>query len=240
MQWFESWFDTPYYHLLYGKRNEEEAAFFIDNLLHHLNLPQGARCWDLNCGKGRHALHLNKKGYDVVGTDLSAMSIGYARQFENDSLRFYKHDMRNLFYANYFNAVFNLFTSFGYFRNRYEDEKVFQAVFNALRPGGSFILDFFNPVRVLNCLNELEEKIIGDVVFQLRRKIDNNTIVKEITVVDKAETHHFREEVKIFTQAELVLLGEEAGLRLDTCFGDYSLQPFNSESSDRLILIFAK
>lgn len=240
MQWFESWFNTPYYHLLYGKRNEEEAAFFLDNLLAYLDLPKHARCWDLNCGKGRHAVYLNKKGYDVTGTDLSPESIAFAHKFENDSLRFYTHDMRNLFYANYFHAVFNLFTSFGYFRNRYEDEKVFQSVFNALKPGGYFILDFFNPVQVLKCLKEVDEKVIDDVVFDIRKKIENNAIVKEITVRDKGETHQYKEEVKIFTHAELALLGENAGLKLDNSFGNYSLDPFDAERSDRLILIFTK
>jgi SAM-dependent methyltransferase len=240
MQWFESWFDTPYYHLLYGKRNEGEAAFFLDNLLKHLELPLGSRCWDLNCGKGRHSVYLNKKGYDVIGTDLSEQSITYARQFENDHLHFYRHDMRNLFYANYFHAVFNLFTSFGYFRNRFEDEKVFQSVFNSLKPGGIFVLDFFNAARVLHCLKELDEKIVGDVTFRTRKKIENNTIIKEITVIDKGVTHEFKEEVKIFTESQLVLLGEEAGLRIKSTFGNYSLQPFDTENSDRLILIFEK
>lgn len=240
MQWFECWFDTHYYHLLYGKRNEEEAAFFLDNLLKHLQLAPGAHCWDLNCGKGRHSVYLNKKGYDVIGTDLSQQSITYAKQFENDHLHFYKHDMRNLFYANYFHAVFNLFTSFGYFRNRFEDEKVFQSVFNSLKPGGVFVLDFFNPARVLTCMKELEEKTVGDVTFRTRKKIEDNTIIKEITVIDKGKTCEFREEVKIFTESQLVLLGEEAGLRMKNAFGDYSLRPLDTEKSDRLILIFEK
>ncbi len=240
MQWFECWFDTPYYHLLYGKRNEEEAAFFLDNLLAHLKLEPGARCWDLNCGKGRHSVYLNKKGFDVTGTDLSSESIAFAKNSENPTLHFYKHDMRSLFYMNYFNAVFNLFTSFGYFRNRYEDEKVFQSVYNSLKPGGFFVLDFFNAVRVMNCMKDLEEKVVGDITFQTRKKIENNTIIKEIKVLDKGKETHFREEVKIYTAAELVLLGEEAGLKLQNTFGDYALKPFHADGSERLILIFAK
>lgn len=240
MQWFEQWFDTPYYHLLYGKRNEEEAAFFLDNLLAHLNLPVNARCWDLNCGKGRHSVYLNKKGFEVTGTDLSSESIAYAKQFENPALHFYKHDMRSLFYMNYFNAVFNLFTSFGYFRNRYEDEKVFQSVFNSLKTGGVFVIDFFNAARVMNCITDLEEKTIGDITFQTRKKIENNTIIKEIKVIDGEKVRDFKEEVKIFTEAELMLLGEEAGLRLKNAFGDHALTPFNVEQSERLILIFEK
>ncbi|MGZ3863060.1 MAG: class I SAM-dependent methyltransferase [Bacteroidia bacterium] len=240
MQWFESWFDSPYYHLLYGKRDEKEAGFFIDNLLKKLNLPSKARCWDLNCGKGRHSVFLNKKGYEVIGTDLSEESIKYALQFENEHLHFYRHDMRNLFYANYFDAVFNLFTSFGYFRNKFEDEKVFQSVYNALKPGGTFVLDFFNAAQVLTCLRELEEKNINGVTFTLKKKIENNTIIKEITVNDNGKISLFKEEVKIFTHAELVLLGEQAGLTFKNTFGNYNLDTFVQDKSERLILIFEK
>jgi SAM-dependent methyltransferase len=240
MQWFEDWFNTPYYHLLYGKRDEKEAAFFLDNLLAHLKLPAHARCWDLNCGKGRHSVYLNKKGYEVIGTDLSEESIEYAQEYENESLHFYRHDMRNLFYANYFDAVFNLFTSFGYFRYRHEDEKVFRSVFNALKPGGLFVLDFFNAACVLGCLKELEEKTVDNVTFQLKKKIEDNVITKEITVIDRGESHHYKEEVKIFTETEFVLLAEDTGLQLKSTFGNYKLDPFDVASSERLILIFEK
>ena len=59
INWFESWFDTPYYHILYKERNEEEAQLLIDNLTQYLNLPDDAKILDLACGKGRHAIYLN-------------------------------------------------------------------------------------------------------------------------------------------------------------------------------------
>src|SRR6201997_966109 len=185
MQWYENWFNTSYYHILYGNRNYEEAAFFLDNLLKHLSLPPKSRCWDLNCGKGRHSLYLHKKGYDVIGTDLSEQSIKEAQQAETDDLHFYKHDMRNLFYANYFDAVFNLFTSFGYFKNKHEDEKVFLSVYNSLKSGGTFALDFLNAARVIESSTCNEEKLINGVSFFITKKIVNNFIVKEIKIKDK-------------------------------------------------------
>ena len=135
MQWFENWFNTPYYHLLYGNRNYEEAAFFVDNLLQHIDLPKHARCWDLNCGKGRHSVYLHKKGYEVIGTDLSEQSIQEAKHNESESLHFYKHDMRNLFYANYFDVVFNLFTSFGYFKSKVTGVPVVSGAFKVMLIG---------------------------------------------------------------------------------------------------------
>jgi len=51
--WYASWFDTPYYHILYKDRDYDEAQAFMDNLTHYLNLPEESKILDLACGKGR-------------------------------------------------------------------------------------------------------------------------------------------------------------------------------------------
>ena len=114
--WFASWFDTDYYHILYKDRNDDEAQQFMDNLTHYLNLPEEAKILDLACGKGRHSIYLNSLGFDVTGADLSENSIAEASKFSNKNLRFKEHDMRISFEEKY-DAIFNLFTSFGYFEN---------------------------------------------------------------------------------------------------------------------------
>ncbi|MEN8885269.1 MAG: methyltransferase domain-containing protein, partial [Winogradskyella sp.] len=77
-QWFASWFDTPYYHILYKDRDYSEAQVFMDNLTNYLNIPNGGKILDLACGKGRHSVYLNKLGYNVTGVDLSEKSITHA------------------------------------------------------------------------------------------------------------------------------------------------------------------
>lgn len=238
--WYECWFNTPYYHLLYGKRNEEEAAFFLNNLLNILSLPPGARCWDLNCGKGRHAMYLNKKGYNVIATDLSEESIGCAKTSENDTLKFFTHDMRNLFYSNYFDTVLNLFTSFGYFKHSYEDEKVFKTVANALKPGGHFVLDFFNASTILKNLKPLDEKEVNGVHFTIRKKEENGSIIKKISILDKGKKLEYLEEVKALSLNDFKRLAGISGLTLTSYYGDYALNQFNPDVSERLILIFTK
>ena len=109
--WFVSWFDTPYYHILYKDRDYSEAQLFMDNITNYLNLPEQAKILDLACGKGRHSIYLNQLGFDVTGADLSENSILEAKKAENDTLHFEVHDMRIPF-EDKFDAVFNLFTSF--------------------------------------------------------------------------------------------------------------------------------
>ena len=68
--WFREWFDSPYYHLLYTNRNDEEAARFIDALLAFLKPSPGSRMLDVASGRGRHSRYLESKGFDVTGIDL--------------------------------------------------------------------------------------------------------------------------------------------------------------------------
>ena len=78
-QWFESWFDTTYYHQLYAHRDDSEARGFIDRLTQYMLLPETASVLDNACGRGRHAKYLAEKGYHVTGLDLSSASIKFAK-----------------------------------------------------------------------------------------------------------------------------------------------------------------
>jgi len=111
--WFVSWFDSPYYHVLYKNRDDSEAQQFMTRLTDYINLESGDTILDVACGKGRHAMFLASLGFQVTGMDLSNNSIEFASQFENENLQFLKHDMRKPLDLQY-DAVFNLFTSFGY------------------------------------------------------------------------------------------------------------------------------
>ncbi len=88
-EWFSEWFNSPYYHILYKNRDGNEARFFIDNLIGFLEISSRNRVLDLACGRGRHSVYLNSKGFRVVGIDIAPGNIAYARQFENDRLHFY-------------------------------------------------------------------------------------------------------------------------------------------------------
>ena len=90
-QWFETWFDTEYYHILYKHRDENEADLFIDKLVRFLNIPVQSKVLDLACGKGRHAMVLHRYNLEVLGVDLSKNSIKEANEtkiyLENNCIR---------------------------------------------------------------------------------------------------------------------------------------------------------
>ncbi|MCD6068753.1 MAG: Methyltransferase type 11 [Bacteroidetes bacterium] len=238
--WFKTWFDTPYYHTLYCNRNNNEAEAFIENIISYLQPDPGSKFWDLACGKGRHSLTLSKYGYQVVGTDLSEQNIEYASQFENDHLQFYKLDMRSPFRTNYFDYVFNLFTSFGYFEKKTDDIKVFTSVYNSLKPGGTFLFDYINGTKAIKNLVKREEKEINGIRFCITKEYIKGRVHKNIDIRDGEKELHFSESVKLFTRDELMEYAKKVGFSCEKTFGNYQLDGFDEQSSDRLILLFEK
>ena len=236
-KWFQSWFDTPYYHILYKHRDYKEAEVFIKNIATYLNLDKDDSILDLACGKGRHSIFLNTLGYKVTGLDLSKNSIEHAKMHESSSLHFDVHDMRNS-YPNQFEVVLNLFTSFGYFEEEADNFKVIQTIKSSLKQNGIGVIDFMNsPVVIENLIAQNTYEAEG-VKFKLKRSYTDGFITKDIEVKDADKTHHFEEKVRAFTFQDFETMLSNAGLHLLDCFGSYKLDPFNSKTSERLILIF--
>lgn len=235
--WFSSWFDTPYYHILYKDRNYREAQIFMDNLTHYLNLPEKAKVLDLACGKGRHSIYLNQLGFDVLGADLSENSIAEAAKNANETLHFKVHDMREPFEEKY-DAIFNLFTSFGYFENDEDNLTTLKAIKDSLSEYGFAVIDFMNVAQVLNSLVPEETKTVDEIDFHIKRYLKDGHIYKEIDFEDKGQKFHFTEKVKALTLQDFETLMEEAGIYLLDIFGDYKLKKFHKTESERLIMIF--
>lgn len=239
-EWFASWFDTTFYHLLYQERDESEARKFVVNLLNHLKLPGNSYILDLACGKGRHSLTLNELGMNVLGVDLSEKSIAHAKQFEKDNLRFRVQDMRETFATNEFDCVLNLFTSFGYFDEEFENQKVLNGVSAMMKEGGIFVLDYLNIHTAIQNLVPHEEKEIENVQFAINRSFDGVFLRKQIEVSCSMEKHLFEEKVRGFCQEEIENMLTTANLTIVEQFGDFNLNEFDSKTSPRLIFICKK
>lgn len=235
--WFASWFNTPYYYTLYKDRDYHEAQMFMDNLTAYLNLPEDAKILDLACGKGRHSVYLNKLGYDVTGADLSPLSIAEASKYSNDTLRFMVHDMREPFPTQY-DAVFNLFTSFGYFEDDADNIKTLKAICKSLTEYGFGVIDFMNVNHVIKNLVPSEVKTVDGIDFHIKRYVKDGYIFKDIIFEDKGQSHHYTERVLALTLEDFERMMEEAGIYLLDVFGDYKLRKFYKEESERLIMIF--
>ena len=240
-EWFGEWFDSPYYHILYKDRDHQEAQLFIDKLIDYLQLEKDAKIMDLASGKGRHSMYLNKKGFDVIGLDLSSANVKYANKKSNERLQFFEHDMRNLFRREEFDYVFNLFTSFGYFETQEENQLAIKNVADGLKSGGKLVLDFLNPYKVIHHLVPEEIKIKESIEFHITKNVDEQGyIIKNIKFEDDGKLYMFQEKVKAIRKKEFLTYFEKAGLEVEVIFGDYDLNPYDCDNSERMIFIVKK
>ena len=239
-EWFASWFDTSYYHTLYKNRNDAEAKKFILNLIGNLKLPKTDKVLDLACGKGRHSVTLNESGYDVLGVDLSPASIASANNYKNDRLRFEVHDMREVIKNESFGAIFNLFTSFGYFDDTEDNKKVLNSIHSMLSNEGVLVIDFMNAKRVIENLVETEVKRVDELVFNISRRYDGNHIYKEIKFEDIGKSFSYTERVQALKKDDFENLLSACNFEILRTFGDFNLSEFNEKDSDRLIIIAQK
>lgn len=240
--WFRDWFDSPYYHLLYADRDEQEAAGFINHLVDYLKPAPGAFMLDVACGRGRHAKILAEKGFDVTGIDLAPSSIAYALQFENEHLHFYQHDMRMLFRINYFDYAFNFFTSFGYFESEREHNNALRAISQSLKRNGIFLLDYINSTYAEAHLISESTKTTGDIVFNIRKWCDETHFYKNIIIQDplRNEPLEFTERIRKFSFEDFIKMFARQNLALNSTFGNYELAGYDQQKSPRMILLATK
>jgi len=238
--WFEIWFDTAYHDLLYQHRDNTEAAVFIRNLISYFQLPPNATILDAACGKGRHAVLLAQEQAEVTGIDLSYRNIREAKKMEKDNLSFFQHDMSRPFRINYFDLILNFYTSFGYFDEVKKDVATIGAFATGLKKGGRLLIDFFNFEHVKDCLSEVITKVINDIEFTISKDEADGFIIKKIQVVDDGHTHLFYERVRALSIADFENYFHVNKLKINNVFGDYQLNPFDAQTSERLILIAEK
>ena len=240
--WFKEWFNSQYYHNLYFKRDENEAADFIDNLVKYLSPAPGSKMLDVACGKGRHSIQLAAKGYDVTGIDLSDDSIEYAMQFENENLHFYTHDMRLPFRINYYDYAFNFFTSFGYFKTQRENDNAIRTIAQSLHPHGIFVMDYLNVHYAEDNLVHKAEKEIEGINYFITRWFDENHFYKKIVVEDDIleEPLEYTEKVAKFTVGDFTEMFSFQGMQIREVFGDYNFGAYDLRKSPRLLMIVEK
>ncbi|MCI2228415.1 methyltransferase domain-containing protein [Polaribacter sp. MSW13] len=234
--WFTNWFNTPYYHTLYKNRNDTDAQLFMKNITEFLDLPKSTSILDLPCGKGRHSVFLNSLGYKVTGADLSENSIKHAKKFENNHLKFEVHDMREPI-QNQYDAIFNLFTSFGYFEDDKEDLLILKNIKQGLKKDGFFVFDFLNAVKVKANLVTKEVKVVDNITFNIKREINDGFILKHISFFADGKEHSYTERVKYLDVNKMKLYFEKVGFTITNIFGDYNLSTFDANTSNRLIIV---
>ncbi|NGP89604.1 class I SAM-dependent methyltransferase [Aliifodinibius halophilus] len=242
MGWFEKWFDSPLYEKLYANRDEEEARQLIDFLEQKFLQNSCTSILDLGCGRGRHSISLGKKGYTVKGIDLSPQAIKTARkkaeELELDNVSFEVGDMRDPLDQS-FDAVVNLFTTFGYFEHDGENASVLDSVVKMLNPNGLFVLDYLNAEKVKREYSPEDQGEFHDIHYRIKRYVENGAIHKDIVFDGEGldEPRSYSERVKLYGLPWFKSEMDKRNLEILDVKGDYRGSDFDPETSPRLLMI---
>ena len=238
--WFINWFNSKYYHILYKSRNKNEASDFIKTIISTLSLKSNNSVLDLGCGNGRHSISLSNHFKLVHGIDISSENISLANENKKENLKFFISDMRNFDTNTKYDYIFNLFTSFGYFKKNEDNIKVLKSCHYHLNKNGLLFIDFLNSEQIKKNINGLKETIdIGGIRFNIHKQIIDNYIVKKICIKDGEASYNFQEKVQLFKIEDFKKMFEISGFEIISSYGDYQMNPYDLNSS-RLILCAKK
>jgi len=243
MAWYKEMFadEDPLRSDKYGESEKSRAQ--VDFVIEKLALQPGARILDLCCGQGRHLLDLMKRGYEVVGVDLSEYMLAKCREVaEKDGLKpnLIEADMREIAFDSEFDAVINLFTSFGYLESDDEDQKVLDAVSRALKPGGRFLMDIHNRDAFMARFVERtwSENSRGDIILE-DRHFDSTTgrnNSREITIHADGRRSERTYSLRIHAYTEIAKMLASSALEVQSVWGGWDSSPFTSASRGMLII----
>ena len=220
-------------------RTKEE----VSGVMKILGLKGKERILDIPCGYGRHSAALAGKGFQVTGCDINSFFLEAARkqaEISGVKVKFVKDNMIDISYTSQFDAVINMFYSFGFFETDEENFKVLKNFYNALKQKGKLL--FHTDVNIPRILNK---KCKEDEIRNLKSG-------KKLRIIDKYDPHTKRingswiiqggEEVKkdysvrVYTQEEFIDLCRKVGFKKFESFGGWSKEPYSNESEDMIIV----
>ncbi len=243
--WYISFFSEDYLRIYAPFLPPEKSAWEAEAILNLLELPIGSAILDLCCGYGRHAIPLAQHGYHITGIDISEVFLRRARREANSQgiqAQWIQSDMRTIPFEQTFDAVINIFTSFGYLENEEEDQRVLQQVARALKPGGLFLLETIQQPRVIR--THTPHGIIryndGLIVLEERRidLLKSRNIVRISILEPDGPRREHLQSIRIYTLTELVRMLATVGLEVQSYFGSLDRSPLTMDS--RLVIVSKK
>jgi SAM-dependent methyltransferase len=242
MEWWEDIYNRQIYFDLYEEKDTELAEKEVQQVLTLLHPPDGAHILDLCCGYGRHSIPLARRGFQVTGVDISAKQILHAREVASKAhvrLDFHLADARKLNFQGAFDVVLSMFVSFGFFNDENENKAMLQGVFRALKPGGKFLLDFWNREKEIREFKPTACEKIRDVIVLKEWQFDalagrlnwTNTVI-----FPGGKRESWGHSVRAYTVAELKALLEEAGLKFEAVYGSLAGEKYSIDSPSAIII----
>lgn len=244
-KWYKDFFDKYYlrsYKDIIDERRTLKEVNFIEKAL---DLPKKSHILDLCCGHGRHSIELAKRGYLITAQDLNEKFLRLASKEakkEDVRIRFVCKDMRNIPFFKEFDAVFNIFTSFGYLESDQDDFKTIQQVAKSLKTGGKFLLDIRNPDWILANFQSKNWRVVDDLIVLEERSLNlfPKKVITKVIYIEKEKTKQATEHsARLYDFLEIRSMLKKNGLAVQKVYGGLDFERYNRKSQ-RMIIISRK
>jgi SAM-dependent methyltransferase len=243
MNWWPKFLDQHYVKVCGDA--EKRSSREVESIIRMLNLKPKAKILDLCCGYGRHAIELAERGFRVTGYDLSDLFLRKAKETSKAlgvKVQFKKGDMRRLPFEGHFDAVVNMFTSFGYFDKESDDLKALKGVCKALKSKGLFLLDLKNREQLIRGFQRRRWHPEKDFIMLEDNFFDLFTSRWESTrtlLFGDGKKKEYSFSLRLYSFAEILNLLKRAGFLLESVYGDFDFGQYSLDSP-RMILISRK
>ncbi len=240
--WWASYFDARYLDEFEPLMTVERSRHQVARLIDVLGLPVGAKVLDLACGQGRHAHDLAEGGFDVTGLDYSHALLRIARRRGvAPTLRYVRGDMRQLpaRWTSRFDAVVNLFTSFGFFDGAADDARVIGQAARVLSRGGVFVWHGASRDGVMAqfVARDAWRSSRGTRVTQAREFSPLLGVLTIRTTLERAASSVRREHrIRLYTATQLTELCAAHGLIVESAYDDFTQTPLRRRSTEMMLV----
>jgi SAM-dependent methyltransferase len=244
-KWYEddAFWDT-WGPIMFSKERWQGTPEEVDNLIKLLQIEPNAKVLDLCCGPGRHSLEFARRGYSVTGVDRTRQYLEDASKLakkEGLDVKFVQKDMRDFREPEAFDAAVNLLTSFGFFEDERDDERVAKNVFASLKDGGAFVIQMMGKEILARIFRERDWQEVEGAIMLEERKVsrDWSWMENRWILLRDGKTQEFRFSLRPYSAAELKALLNDCGFDTVGAYGDLAGAPYDHKAK-RLVVVAQK
>jgi cyclopropane fatty-acyl-phospholipid synthase-like methyltransferase len=239
--WWETLFGDDFSRA-YRPMTQTQLTREVDFILDQLQVQPGSVILDLGCGQGEICVELARRGYSVVGYDLSVFQLAMAgdnAQQAKQKINFLQGDMREMAFDQMFDAVICWDTTFGYFEED-KNQDVLRRIKNALKPNGRLLLDVMNRdfaarEAPMNHWFEGDGCVCMDDMSL--DWITNRLKVKRSIILDDGRSKELQYSTRLYTLSEVGRMLHDVGFRVAAVSGDVATRgAFFGPASRRIII----
>jgi SAM-dependent methyltransferase len=226
---------------MFAQQLWSDAPAEVDKVIALLGLQPGMSVLDLCCGVGRHALEFARRGYQVIGVDRTQVYLDKARRqatSEGLEIDFILADMRTFCKPGAFDAIINLFTSFGYFEDPMQDRQVVLNIHRSLKTNGSLLMDLMGKEVLARIFQERDWHEKEGILILKERRLSQawSWVENRWIMIKDGNRYEFRYSNRLYSAAELTSLLTGCGFNSIEVYGDFSGGDYD-QLAKRLVVI---